>query len=174
MVRFGIFLLLLLSFSAPALCLELKTHTKPQTIRFRIAAVTERVPQSSFSPNRETYLAYLTSDNNSYKTVKLLFRYSGYEDGLSSEFADFGLVHTFKAIRDRSCDETWQSFSTKIVFGKDGDAVPVLIARYVSPDAVQEIPSDQVLSCYVITPQGYKNSKAVSVPQTNSQIAEGQ
>lgn len=119
---------------------------------FRIAAVTEHVPRSNFSPNRETYLAYLTSDNKSYKTVKIRFRYLGYEDGLSDEFADFGLVDTFKAVRDRSCDESWQSFSTKFVVGKDGNPLPVVITRYVAPEAAQDIPADQVLPCYVITP----------------------
>lgn len=105
--------------------------------------------------------------------MKILFRFLGYEDGLSNEFADFDLVHIFKAIRDRPCDETWQSFSTKFVVGKDGNPLPVVITRYVSPDMAQDIPANQVLPCYVITPQGYKSSKAVSVPQTNSQIAEG-
>ena len=174
MVRSGMVLLLLLSISTPALSLELKAqHKKPQAVKFRIAAVADRVPRSSFSPNREAYLAYMTSDNNPYKTVKILFRYLGYEDGLSNEFADFGLVHTFKAVRDRSCDESWQSFSTKFVVGKDGNLLPVGITRYAAPEAAQDIPGDQILPCYVITPQGYKSSKAVSVPQTNSQIAEG-
>jgi hypothetical protein len=172
-VRVGIVLLLLLSISASAFPLELKAHKKPQTITFRIAAVTERVPQSSFSPNRAIYLGYMTGDNKSSKTVKIVFRYLGYEDGLSSEFVDFGLVHTFKALRDRSCDESWQSFSTKVVVGKDGNPLPVAIAKYAAPEAVQDIPADQVLPCYVITPQGYKSSKAVSIPQPNSQIADG-
>ena len=174
MGRLCIVLLLLLSISAPAFSLELKAqHKKAQTVTFRIAAVTERVPRSSFSPNRETYLAYLTSDNKSYKVVKVVFRFLGYEDGLSSEFADFGLVHTFKAVRDRSCDESWQSFNTRFVVGKDGNPLPVAITRYAAPEAAQDIPADQVLPCYVIAPQGYKSSKAVSVPQTTPQIAEG-
>lgn len=172
MVR--IVLPLLLSISTAAFSLELKTHKKLQTVNFRIAAVTERAPRSSFSPNRETYLAYMTNDNNkSYKTAKIVFKYLGYEDGLSSDFADFDLVHTFKAMRDRSCDESWQSFNTKFVVGKDGNPLPMLITRYVSPDAVQDMPSDQVLPCYVITAKGYKKSKAVSIPQTNSEIAAG-
>lgn len=171
-MRFGIFLLLLLLIS-PGLSLELKTHKKTQTITFRIAAVAERVPRSSFSPNRETYLAYLASDDESSKTAKIVFQYLGYEDGLSSDFADFGLLHTFKAARDRSCDESWQSFSTKFVRGKDGNAMPVVITRYASPDAVEDIAANQVLPCYVIAPKGYKRSKAVSVPQPNPQIAGG-
>ena len=153
MRRWCIVLLLLLSISTPVFSLELKAqHKKAQTVTFRIAAFTERVPRSSFSPNRETYLAYLTSDNKSYKTVKIVFRFLGYEDGLSSEFADFDLVHTFKAIRDRSCDESWQSFSTKFAVGKDGHPLQVAITRYVAPEAAQDIPADQVLPCYVITP----------------------
>lgn len=173
MLRSRTVLLLLVSISASAFSLELKSHQKPQTLKFRIAAVTEHVARSSFSPNREAYLAYLTSDNKSYSTVKILFRYLGHEDGLSNDFADFGLVHTFKALRDCSCDESWQSFSTKLIVGKDGNLLPVVVTRYVSPDAMQEMQADQVLPCYVITPQGYKSSKAVKVLQTNSQITEG-
>ena len=105
--------------------------------------------------------------------MKIVFRYLGYEDGLSSEFVDFGLVHTFKAVRDRSCDESWQAFSTKFVIGKDGNPLPVAITRYVVQEAARDVPADQVLPCYVITPQGYKSSKVVSGPQTNSQITEG-
>src|ERR1035441_4651397 len=121
MVRPGVVLLLLTSISASAYSLELKTHQKPQTMTFRIAAVTERIPRSSFSPNREIYLGYLVNGNKSYKSVKIVFRYLGYEGELSDEFADFDLIHTFKAIRDRSCDEPWQPFSTEFVVGKDGN-----------------------------------------------------
>jgi hypothetical protein len=56
MMRSGLVILLLTSICASAYSLELKTHKKPQTITFRFAAVTEHVPRSSFSPNRETYL----------------------------------------------------------------------------------------------------------------------
>lgn len=173
MVRTSLILLLLTSISASAYSLELKTHKKPQTITFRIAAATERVPRSSFSPNRETYLGYLASNNKAYKSVKIVFRFLGYEDGLSSEFVDFDLIHTFKAMRDRSCDESWQSFSTKFIVEKNGNPLPVLITQYVSADALHEIPEDQVLPCYVIAPQGYKNSKLMRIPQANSETAEG-
>ncbi len=173
MVRSGLVLLLLTSISASAFSLELKTHKKSQTITFRIAAATERVPRSSFSPNRATYLGYLVDGSKSYKSVKIVFRYLGYEDGLSSEFVDFDLIHTFKAMRDRSCDESWQSFSMKFAVDKDGNPLPVLITQYASPDALRDIPENQVLPCYVITPQGYKNSKAVSVAHVNAEVAEG-
>ncbi len=110
----------------------------------------------------------MTGNNTGPETTKIVFRYLGHEDGLSNDFADFDLIHTFKALRDRSCDESWQSFSTKFVVGKDGNLLSVIIARYVSPDAVQDIPTNQVLPCYVITPQGYKGSKAVRIVQENS------
>lgn len=173
MARSGLVLLLLTSIFASAYSLELKTHKKPQTITFRIAAATERVARSGFSPNRETYLGYLTSNNKAYKSVKIVFRFLGYEDGLSSEFVDFDLIHTFKAMRDRSCDESWQSFRTKFVVEKNGNPLPVLITQYVSADALQQIPEDQVLPCYVIAPQGYKNSKVVRISRANPEIAEG-
>jgi hypothetical protein len=91
--------------------LEMKTQKNAETISFRIAAVTEHIAKSSFSPNRETYLVYLVNKTKPSTVAKVVFRYLDFEDGLSEEFADFGLVHTFKAKRDRFCDEAWQSFS---------------------------------------------------------------
>lgn len=165
-------LLLLVSVSTSAFGLELQKKKNPQTVKFRIAAVTEGVRKSGVSPNRETYLAYLIDSDKSYKSVKLVFRHLGYEDGLSADFADFALVHTFKALRERSCDETYESFSTKLVVGPAGKLQSVAVARYVSPDAAQDIPADQVLPCYVINPQGYKGSKADAVGHVNSSTVQ--
>lgn len=157
-----IFVLTVSSLSAP--CLEMmKAQKKPERIRFRIAAVTNHVPRSSFSPNRETYLAYLVPKAAPPTAAKIVFRYLSYEDGLSQDFADFGVVHTFKASRDRSCDESWQSFSTAVVTEHDSALSASVVARFVSTAAAQDIPPEQVLPCYVIAPQGYKGSKVVDV-----------
>jgi hypothetical protein len=121
----------------------MKTHKNAETISFRIAAVTEHIARSSFSPNRETYLVYLVNKTKPFTVAKVVFRYLEFEDGLSEEFADFRFVHRFKGKRDRSCDESWQSFSTKMVIERDGRLSPTLTARFVSADAVQEIAADQ-------------------------------
>ncbi len=176
MVRAISVLLLLLSVSSSAQALELQKHKKPQTMKtmkFKIAAVTEQVPRSGYSPNRQTYLAYMIGADKSNKSVKLVFRYLGYEDGLSADFADFSFVHAFKAMRDRSCDESWQSFSTKFVVGQGGKLTTLTIARFVSPDAAQDIAADRVLPCYVINAQGYKGSREEAVADMGSPDGEG-
>ena len=167
MERVRMIILVLTVSALSASCLEMKTHKKATRISFRIAAVTDHVPPSSFSPNRETYLAYLVLKGAPPTAVKVVFRYLNYEDGLSQDFADFGVVHTFMASRDRSCDESWQSFSTAVVMGH-GSLSASVVARFVSTAAVQDIPPEQVLPCYVIAPQGYKGSKPV-----NTRHAEG-
>lgn len=144
--------------------LELKATNKLQPIRFRIAAVTEHSMKSGFSANSEIYLAYkvgTTEKHQGSPAVKIVFRFMGYEDGLSTDFADFNLIHTFKAQRKRSCDETWQSVRTKQVGGKDGLLETVVISHFVSAEATLDIPHDQVLPCYVISSQGYTRSESV-------------
>jgi hypothetical protein len=173
-MRFHVAVMALLSISVSVFCIEPTTRrVKPQTVGFRIAAVTEHVARSGFSPNRETYLAYFVSKGQPDVTAKVVFRYLGYEDGLSEGFADFGLVHTFKAVRNRFCDESWQSFSTKFVVGRDSTLSAAVITRFVSTDAVRDIPDEQVLPCYVITPQGYRGSKAVPIDHANLLVSEG-
>ena len=150
-------LFLLAAFSS--WCLEPTVHkTKPQTMKFRIAAVTERVPRSSFSRNSENYLIYVLNKKKPPSVAKLVFHYTGIEDGLSAEFADYGLVHKFRALRDRSCDETWQSFSTKVVL--QGDIYrSVVTTKFVSAIAVQGLDGDDILPCYVVRMQDYQGSK---------------
>lgn len=158
-------LLLIAVSSACALETTLHKKRRPETLNFRIAAVAERTPRSSFAVNAERYLAYVVWKNGQTTAAKVVFRYSGLEEGLSDEFVDYDLVHSFKAIRDRSCDETWGSFSTKVV--PLNDHFQSLVAtEFVSSEAVQTIPGDRVLPCYVIRPQDYKKSERIRGSET--------
>lgn len=170
MRRTSLAIFLLLIGSTWALETSLHKKNKAETLTFRIAAVAERTPHSSFAVNAERYLVYRVGGYNQ-APAKVVFRYSGFEDGLSDEFLDYGLVHSFKAVRDHSCDETWHSFNTKVVL-KSASLQGVVAAQFVSPEAVQPIPEDQLLPCYVIRPQDYKKSeRAKSSEATLSTLA---
>lgn len=153
---------------------ELGHHPKSETINFRIAAIAHPVRKSSFSPNREALLVSLTDKTNSSGLAKIVFRYIGYEDGVPEEFVDYDLVHTFKGLRDRSCDETWHSFSTKMEV-MPGDKVVISEAvRFASADAIQDIPAGQLLPCYVVQSGGYKGSRRVAAERSEVSRVEGQ
>lgn len=59
----------------------------------------------------------MIDEANRSVSAKIVFRYMGYEDPLPTGLLDYDLVHTFKAVRDPSCDETWHTFSTKTTIG---------------------------------------------------------
>jgi len=136
------------------------TH-KPQIINFRIVAISQRLARSSFSPNRDALLVELIGKDGSVRSAKIVFRYMGYEYPVPESFLDYGLVHTFKVVRDESCDETWQSFSTKATAGPHGELTfteSVIYSRGADP---ADLSVDDILPCYVTQMRGYKRSRSV-------------
>ena len=104
----------------------------------------------------------------------IVFRYMGYEDGVPEEFVDYDLVHTFKGVRDRTCDETWHSLSTKMEV-MPGDKVVISDAiRYASADAMPDIPAEQLLPCYVVQAQGNRGSRRVAAERSEVSRIKGQ
>jgi hypothetical protein len=146
---------------------ELRQYSrhKPETISFRILAVGEPIARSSFSPSRDAMLVTLHSRETDSTAAKIVFRYMGYEDSFPEELIDYNWVHTFKALRDRSCDETWRSFSTTMKTGQHDTIVVAESVRYVATKDIAVPLSDDVLPCYVIQAAGYKGSKRISQNQ---------
>jgi hypothetical protein len=138
---------------------------KPRSISFRIVAIAEPVGRSSFSPNRDALLVSVIDEANRAVRAKVVFQYMGYEDPLPTGLLDYDLVHTFKAVRDPSCDETWHSFSTKTLIGPHDTLVISTSVRYTTTGAVPELSANDVLPCYVTQMRGYKGSRRVAVNQ---------
>lgn len=51
---------------------------KPVTLKFRVVGISEHVPESGFSPNRDVLVVRLM-DPSANTTAKVVFRYMGYE-----------------------------------------------------------------------------------------------
>lgn len=148
-------LLLTVAFAAGT---DIRHHRKSETVKVRISAVAEQIHQSGFSPNRDAILVELIGRTGPADPAKLLFRYLGYEEGLPEDLVNYDLIHTFKVIRDTSCDETWHSFSTKTVVDSQGVWVTSDVVRFTSANAMHDMLDDQVLPCYVTEARGYRGS----------------
>lgn len=142
---------------------DLRQHRKPQKIKFRVAATADPIRTSSFSVNHEAFLVNVIGTSNSFEPTKIVFTYTGYGDPLPTELIDYDLVHTFKALRDRSCDEQWASFSMKTQPGPGGRLVFSQAIRFTPAATIAEMSPYQVLPCYVIEARGYQGSKHLPV-----------
>jgi hypothetical protein len=91
---------------------------------------------------------------------------------LPASFLDYGSVHTFKAVRDESCDETWHSFSTKTQVGPHDTLVMSESVIFTSSVERPDISADTVLPCYVTQMRGYKGSRHVAMPSTEMSKVE--
>jgi hypothetical protein len=144
---------------------DLRQHRNYETVQVRISAVAEPIHKSSFSPNRDAFFVELIGKQGSTGPVKLLFKYLEYEDGFPEDLVDYDLVHKFKAVRDRSCDETWHSFSTKSVAGSDGRWATSDAVRFTTTHSVEDISDSHLLPCYVAEARGYRGSKRIPMTE---------
>jgi hypothetical protein len=144
---------------------EIKHQHNPGRITFKILAVADRIPVSSFSLNRDSLLVMLTDETRPLELAKIKFTYMGYEYPFSPDLIDAELWHTFVTVRDRTCDETWQSFSTKSQKGSTGVMVTSNVLTYIGGERVPDVEAAQLLPCYVVRERGYKGSRR-SVPNS--------
>lgn len=156
-----LFLVALSSLEAVAAHHIYRSH-KAETVSFRIVAIADPIPRSGFSPNRDALLVTLKKKGDQSRPAKIVFRYMDYDDPFPAELIDYSVVHTFKAVRDRSCDETLHSFSTSTTVGKDGGFVVFESVRYTGGGEVPDLSPNDLLPCYVIEAKGYKGSKRLA------------
>jgi hypothetical protein len=135
-----------------------KSH-KPLVLRFRIVGISEHIPESSFSPNRDVLAVRILDAQEGSKPAKMVYRYLGYEHRWPVELLDSDLVHTFKAVRDRSCDETWHMLTTKFELTSSGKVVMSSSMTYLDSGQPPTVEPNDVLRCYVIQPRGYRGSQ---------------
>ena len=152
-----VFLALTLALNAEAA--EIKHQHNPERITFKILAVADRIPISSFSLNRDSLLVMLTDETRPLELAKIKFTYMGYEYPFSPDLIDAELWHTFVAVRDRACDETWRSFSTKSQKGSTGVMVTSGVLTYTAGESAPDVDSGQILPCYAVRERGYKGSR---------------
>ncbi len=154
-----------------AIAVNIKHQHKPEKITFRILAVEDPIPPSSFSLNRDSLLVVLIDRQKTQRLARLAFIYMGYEYPFPVDLLDYELLHTFAAVRDRSCDETWQSFSTKAQIGSAGTLVMSNVLTYTAPDAMPDVSAEEVLPCYVVRGQGYKGSHRLALSGVEMSVA---
>ena len=162
---------LLLACAVPALGASLNHKPRPEAVSFQVIAIADRIPVSSFSPNRDVLLV-LMQHRKSLVIVpaKVVFRYMGYEYPFPADLVDYNLIHQFTAVRDPSCDETWRSMRTKVAFGTHDQATVTESVRYTTTDGDHGVSSEDVLPCYVTQGRMYKGSQYVAPGRT--QISE--
>ncbi len=158
MCRSFIALLVVLIFVSHASAARIRHQPDPERITFRVLAVADQIPISSFSPNRDSLLVMLTTETQPEELAKIKFSYMGYQYPFSPDLIKSGLWHTFVAMRDRSCDEAWLSFSTKSQTGSHGSPMTTNVLTYVLAESVPDVGARQMLPCYVVREQGYKGS----------------
>jgi hypothetical protein len=131
-------------------------------ITFRITGEADAIPRSSFSPNRQSFIAEMTLPNGSIGPAKVEFRFMGYEDVMPKAFVDSGLRHTFMGQREPACDENWHSFSTKQILTASGEIKEAGVVRSISDTALRDIQAGTMLPCYVISRRGYRKTQRLS------------
>lgn len=116
----------------------------------RFVAQTAGTRMSAFSPNLETYV--FEADLRGYtQLVKLTHAFLHQEARLPEGLLGYNERLSFKAVRDSTCDEKWQSLSTRLVFDREGEvagtASDLLYAQGAPPPSTEP---DEVLPCYVV------------------------
>ena len=114
---------LLITTTISAGAARIEHQQAPRKITFPVLAIADRIPVSSFSLNRDSLLVVLVDQQQWSQLAKIAFSYMGYEYPFSADLLDYSWLDTFVAVRDRSCDESWYSFSTKSQKGADGSLV---------------------------------------------------
>ncbi len=159
----------LLASTVAALGASLNHKPRPEPVTFQVVAIADPLPVSSFSPNRDVLLVRLQREKSSIAVpAKVVFRYLGYESRFPSDLAEYNLVHHFTVVRDPSCDEAWQSMSTKVVFGPHEQVTVTESVRYTTADGAHGVSVDTVLPCYVTKAGAYKGSQRVNTDALHS------
>lgn len=137
---------------------------RPKRIKLSGRIIASGVPPqlSTIGRNHHTYLFSIASTDGEPQIVKLSYRFLHRDGDLPPSFFDPALQHTFKAIRDPSCDERFETLSTAYVFDDSGFKLrgvrPAI--QFLTPGAAPVIPGDKLLACYTTTPNDYVSSTA--------------
>ena len=80
-----------------------------EAIEVRLIALAVAYPRSSFFANDEVFVAEQELSKDESRFVKLVYDFLPYQSPLSSYGLNYSLVHSFRAVRDTTCDENlWQ------------------------------------------------------------------
>src|SRR5581483_6961641 len=116
----------------------------------RFVAQTAGARTSAFSPNLETYV--FEADLRGYtQLVKLTHEFLHQEARLPEGLLTYNQTLSFTAVRDSSCDEQWQTLSTRREFDSEGAISGTksdLVYAQGAPAPSTE--GDEVLPCYVV------------------------
>jgi hypothetical protein len=131
---------------------------------FRLVAREEPLPTNTVA-NTEMFVAEMVEHQEQQansKLVRLVFRSTNLGATLYGSNFDYSLLHTFRALRDESCDQTYKAVSTKYLFLSPWQYLGSANALEPAAGAPQISTSDDtVLPCYVITPSDYRGTKTL-------------
>jgi hypothetical protein len=138
-----------------------------------------RVPVERLSTiglNYESYVFEVSDQDKKLPShwIKVSYRFHQRESRMPTALWDYSLLHKFRLTRDRSCDEAWQTISTRYVFDQKGTFVGTKDALVFAENAPNlNVDVQTVLACYTVTPHDYQSTSKTH-PANNSKTAVAQ
>lgn len=164
-------LLLLMAFlpMREASARSIAPYRKPKGIvlRSRLIARVPTLRLTSLGLNYESYIFELDVEDREKEAslIKVSYRFHLGEPAIPSALMDYSLIHQFRMVRDTSCDERWDSISTRYLFDHGDNYLGERSALLYSANAPMLNPGERtVLACYVITPRDYQSTKSSQDP----------
>jgi hypothetical protein len=132
---------------------------KAERIRVRLVGVAYADhPRSSFTSNREVFVAETEVSRDEWSLIKLVFAFLPYQERLSESGFDYSVVHEVLASRNLDCDQTIAQLTAR---EQPKRHEPLVYSRNIPKD-YQEIRKRSPLACYETSADQYV--KATSEP----------
>ncbi len=139
----------------------IKQKPEHRVMHVRVVA---RVPVERLSTiglNYESYVFEVSDQDDKLPSewIKVSYRFHQRESRMPTALWDYSLLHKFRLTRDRSCDETWQTISTRYEFDQKGNFVGTKDALVFAENAPNpNLDVKTVLACYTVTPHDYQST----------------
>jgi hypothetical protein len=175
--RFALFGVAVLAAAVPGRAASgIKQKAEHVVMNVRMVA---RVPVERLSTiglNYESYVFEVSDQDKKLPSqwIKVSYRFHQRETRMPTALWDYSLLHKFRLTRDRSCDEAWQTISTRYVFDQKGTFVGTKGALVFAENAPNpNVDVQTVLACYTVTPHDYQStSKDHPVNNNKATVAQ--
>jgi hypothetical protein len=140
----------------------LRQKPKAVKLRGRIVASVQPPQRTTVGRNYHDYLFEIGTPDGKQNIVRLSYRFMLRDGDLPPSFFDPATVHTFKALRDTSCDQNIAELATAYRFDPSGFRFlrTEFVLHFLDGTESPQIAPDTVLPCYVTRPEDYVGSKA--------------
>jgi hypothetical protein len=133
---------------------QLLSNYPPKTERIRVRLVGVAYadhPRSSFTSNREVFVAETEVSHDEWSLIKLVFAFLPYQERLSETGFDYSVVHEVLASRNLDCDQTIAQLTAR---EQPKRHEPLVYSRNAPKDYL-EIRKRSPLACYETSADQY-------------------